>query len=123
MEDEASLREAVEAQAEALVAGDLATFASYATPGALTQFYRTPAVSRARSFEIGGVDAGQAPARSVVSFRGGTPFDVVGSWERTPTGWKAISMTIPRDTASGSWWRKFVPGKSPAELPAREDLS
>ncbi len=123
MRDEETLREAVEAQARALVAGDLATFASYAEARALPRLYRAPRSHRARTFDIVDIDAADEHGRSEVRFHGGSSYVLRGSWLRTNAGWKAVAMEIPGESVRGAWWRRLLGRGAGERLPDREDLS
>jgi hypothetical protein len=122
--DDQTLREVVEAQAKALVAGDLASFASYAMPQALPLLYRSRSPERARRYDIVDVDAGDEQGRSEVRFRGTWSYVMRGSWERTDAGWKAVALDIPPDSMRTALWRRLLlRSANPAPIPQREDLS
>jgi hypothetical protein len=136
--DGQTLREVVEAQAKALVAGDLASFASYAMPQALPLLYRNRSPIPARAFDIldvdmldrdikDGVDMRGGPGaqgRSEVRFRGTWSYVMRGSWERTDAGWKAVALDIPPASMRTALWRRLLlRSANPAPIPQREDLS
>ncbi|MBI5288984.1 MAG: hypothetical protein HY873_08420 [Chloroflexi bacterium] len=125
MPDRETLREAVEAQARALVAGDLATFASFATPQALPPMYRAPRAGSASSYDIVDIEAaGDGQGRSAVRFRGPSSYVMRADWQRTSSGWKAVALEIPPEAVRASWWRRMLrlgPDTQPAAR--REDLS
>lgn len=123
MDDVEGLKQAVDAQARALVIGDLALFAAYATPAALTRFYRARKIGRARRFELEELHAEGSAARSVVRFRGGAGYEVHTMWERTANGWKATALSVPMQPASGTWWRRMLGRATVGGSPEREDLS
>jgi hypothetical protein len=121
--DGETLREAVETQARALIAGDLATFASYTESQALPRLYRAPRRPRARAFDILDIDAAGQHGRSEVRFHGRSSYILRGAWQRTRAGWKAVSLEIPGDSVRGPWWQRLLGLSSVEALPAREDLS
>jgi hypothetical protein len=119
-----TLREAVEAQAQALVAGDLAAFASFARPEALPLLYRTRSPERAHRYDIVDVDAGDEQGRSEVRFRGTWTYVLRGVWERADAGWRAAALEIPPDSMRTALWRRLLlRSANPAPIPQREDLS
>lgn len=120
MEDEASLREAVEEQARALVRGDLATFGSCAMPEALTQLYRSERIRGARRYELARVDEDGDTGTSVVRLAGPTTCELHGVWERKTDGWKAVALDIPTGAVRLSWWRRALSRRKPLHPPHEE---
>jgi hypothetical protein len=123
VEETETLRAAVAAQAEALVTGDLATFASYAAPQALPAFYRGPRTPKASGYEIVDLDASGEHGNSVVRFRGRASYTLRGAWRQTERGWRAVSLEVPADSVRAPWWRRVLGRGSGGEAPQREDLS
>lgn len=124
MPDRETLREAVEAQARALVEGDLATFASFATPQALPPMYRAQRSGPARSYDIVDLEAAEGLGRSAVRFRGASSYVMRADWQRTSSGWKAVAFNIPPESARASWWRRVLRiGPDAQQHARREDLS
>jgi len=123
VDDVEGLKQAVDAQARALVIGDLALFAAYATPAALAQFYRAPKFGKARRYELEDLRADGAAATSVVRFRGRAGYELHAAWEQTATGWKATALSVPAQPGSGTWWRRILARGTSGGHPEREDLS
>ncbi len=124
MREGQTLREAVEAQAAALVQGDLAAFASYAAPQALPLMYRTPSPTRVRAYNILDIDTVDDHGRSEVQFRGRWSYLMRGAWQRTDRGWKAVALDIPPESMRTSLWRRLLLKSDTREpVPPREDLS
>lgn len=112
MEDEESLRQAVEAQARARVAGDIATFASYMTPQALLRLHRQGqtlrAGSRVRRFEILDLMAHGGAGSSDVRYDGSGSHVLQTRWERPDGLWKAVVVDMPPESVRGPWWRRVL---------------
>ena len=120
----ADLRAAVEAQARALVEGDLAGFASYALPEALTDMYRSPVAGTLRSYEMLRVEIGAGRGHGEVRFCGSTDFVLRSSWVLTTEGWRAATLEVPEELVrEGLLGRMLGFGRRPAPAPRREDLS
>ena len=123
-EDPVALREAVEAQAQALVEGDLAMFASYALPQALLSMYRSPVRERIRSFEMLHVEIEGELGKSDVAYRGASRFVLRSSWLITDAGWKASAIDVSEEPNPESFLRRVTGfGRSATPVPQREDLS
>jgi hypothetical protein len=115
------LRNVVEAQARALIEGDMATFASYAAPSALPALYRRPRPESARGFQIVDVSDDGTHGHSEVRFGAADNYTMRGVWQRSPAGWKAISFDIPPIRPRAPWWKSLFRARAPH--PEREDLS
>jgi len=129
VEDEESLRQAVEAQARARVAGDIATFASYVTPQALLRLHRQGATLRAgpgiRRYEVVDITVQGGAGSSDVRYIGGGSYVLRTRWERPDGLWKAVMVEMPPESVRGSWWRRLL-GMERAgtpSVPERRDLS
>lgn len=118
------LLEAVEAQAGAFVAGDIAGFASYALPEALSSVYRSRVPGTIRSYEILSIDAADGQGRSEVRFRGARDFVLRASWVHTAEGWRAATLEMPDGAAREGFLRRALRFGRPApQVAQREDLS
>jgi hypothetical protein len=122
VDEEASLRQAVEEHARALVDGDLATFASYVTEEALPQLYRAIRSDDVRSAHVVSVTSDGDFGESVVQLRGAATFELRGSWQRTSSRWKATQLVIPPESVRMPWWRRIL-GRKATAIPQREDLA
>jgi hypothetical protein len=129
MEEEAAdctdLRAAVEAQAAALVDGDIAEFASYALTGALPRLYRSRAAGSPRSYEVIQVQVGAGRGHSEVRFRASPDFVLRSSWVETAEGWRAETFEAPEVSGRTSLLGRMLGFGRPKtwEAPQREDLS
>lgn len=129
VEDEESLRQAVEAQARARVAGDIATFASYVTPQALLRLHRQGATLRAgpgiRRYEVLDITVQNGAGSSDVRYSGGGSYVLRTRWERPGGLWKAIMVEMPPESVRGSWWRRLLRMERAGapSVPERRDLS
>ncbi len=124
-----SLQAAVEAQAKARVAGDLATFASYVMPQALVSLHRIShgprASERASAFTIIDVTEDGDRGVSVVVYRGGGSYEVRSVWERIDEHWKVVDASIPRGSVRAPWWKRMLGmggGDAANDAAARRDL-
>jgi hypothetical protein len=97
----ASLRAAVEAQAQALVAGDHARFASYMTPQALASL---DVVRNLRSFTVLDVTQDGPTGRTEVRL---APANIVlrQRWQLGDGAWTVVRAEIARRRAP--WWRRL----------------
>jgi hypothetical protein len=92
--DEGRLEVSVRAQAEALVADDMATFSSYCTPQALLQFGDVfGRAGRVRAFEIVDVTAAVdgVGGTSRVRYDGDGACVVRQRWQRDGDAWKTVA--------------------------------
>ena len=112
MADEDSLREAVEAQAQARVAGDIATFASYVTPQALLRMHRLGEPLRAGQgtwrYEVLDITMTGVAGNSDVRYTGSGSYVLRTRWERPDGLWRAVMVEMPPELARGSWWRRVL---------------
>ena len=123
---EADLRETVDAQARAHVAGDGPRFASYMTPAALVELGRSADTVRGivpKRFEIITAHADGDVGTSDVLFAGRGRYVVRSRWARSADGWKATSADRPRDAIRQPWWRRWLPGASSEAPIERQELS
>lgn len=125
MEDEKSLRQAVEAQARARAAGDIATFASYMTPQALLRLHRQGQTLRAggriRRFEIVDLMIRGGAGSSDVRYDGSGSHVLRTRWERPDGLWKAVLVDMPPESVRGPWWRRVLrQERNGAKRPAAE---
>ena len=115
-----SLRETVEAQAQARVCQDAATFASYMTPQAVMTLggngFGAPRVGRARRFEILDVTEDGDRGTSEVRFDGGGSYVIRALWRLTDGAWRAVEAEIPPESVRVPWWRRLF-GASPKRDP------
>ena len=129
MEDEEALRQAVEAQARARIAGDIATFSSYVTPQALLRLHRQGATLRAgpsvRRYEILDITVESGVGSSDVRYIGGGSYVLRTRWERPEGLWKAIMIEMPPESIRGPWWRRLLrlERAGTPSVPERRDLS
>lgn len=122
MDDDQSLRTAVEAQARALVRGDLAAFGSYAMPEALGRLYRSQRLRGIRTFELTQVEENGERGMSVVRLTGPSTCELHGAWEFVEGRWKAVALDIPVDAVRAPLWRRLFRREKPSH-PAREELA
>jgi hypothetical protein len=112
VEDEESLRQAVEAQAAARVAGDIATFASYVTPQALLRLHRQGETLRAgtgvRRYEVLDITKRADGGSSDVRYIGSGSYVLRTRWERRDGLWKAVMVEMPPELAVRPWWRRVL---------------
>ena len=112
MEDVDSLREAVEAQAQAHVTGDIATFASYVTPQALLRLHRQGEPLRAgrgvKKYEILDISANGSLGNSDVEYSGAGSYVLRTRWERPDGLWRAVMVEMPPELSRGPWWRRVL---------------
>ena len=125
MDDLEGLRQAVEAQAQAHVAGDIATFASYMTPQALLRLHRQGETLRAgsgiRRYEVLDVLVRGNAGSSDVRYDGSRGYLLRTQWERPGGLWKAVVVQMPLESISGPWWRRVLRlGRSGARGPVAE---
>ena len=125
MDDVEGLRQAVEMQARAHVAGDIATFASYMTPQALLQLHRQGETLRAgsgiRRYEVLDVLVHGSAGSSDVRYYGSRGYLLRTHWERPGGLWKAVVVQMPLESISGPWWRRVLRlGRSGARGPVAE---
>ena len=122
------LRQAVEAQADARVRGDLAAFAVHTTPQALLRLHRSgvgPRDTTVRSFELLRVEETGDSGRSDVLYKGGGSYVLRTGWERRDNLWKAIMIEMPPELMSVPWWRRVLGAgrRKPEPGEDRRDLS
>jgi hypothetical protein len=122
------LRQAVEAQADARVRGDLAAFAVHTTPQALLRLHRSgfgPRDAAARSFEVLEIEENGDSGRSDVQYRGGGTYVLRTGWERRDGVWKAIMIDMPPELVAVPWWKRLlgIGGRKGQPGPERRDLS
>ena len=125
MEDEDSLREAVEAQAQARITGDIATFASYVTPQALLRLHRQGGPLRAGQgtwrYEILDITASGDTGCSHVRYKGSGSYVLRTRWERPDGLWRAVMVEMPPELSRDSWWRRVLRlERGSAQPPAAE---
>ncbi len=112
MADEDSLREAVEAQAQARISGDIATFASYVTPQALLRLHRQGGPLRAGQgtwrYEILDITQNADTGSSDVRYTGSGSYVLRTRWERPDGLWRAVMVEMPAEHSRGSWWRRVL---------------
>jgi hypothetical protein len=101
-----TLREAVEAQAEAHVRGDDAAFASYMTPQALLQLRGNGHV-RPRRFDVLGLEEREGIGESAVRYGGSGSYVLRQRWERREGGWKTIEAQRPAAEIKLPFWRRL----------------
>ncbi|HYM14372.1 MAG TPA: hypothetical protein VEZ14_02305 [Dehalococcoidia bacterium] len=129
MDGEMALRETVERQAAARVAGDEAAFASYLTAQALLQLggggRGAPVLPRARRYEILDIsDRGDGTADTAVRFEGAGSYVVRTRWESDAGVWRGVEAKVPAESMRTPWWRRLI-GQGPraARTVERRDLS
>lgn len=121
-----SLRETVEAQAQARVRQDAAAFASYMTPQAIVTLggngLGAPRVGRARRFEVLDIAEDGDRGTSEVRFDGGGSYVIRARWRLTEGAWRAVEAEIPPESVTLSWWRRIFGAKSKPEPVERRPL-
>lgn len=105
MADE-SLRDAVEAQAQAWVGGDLATFASYTTPRVVLNL-RDSDMRGATGYHLLDLDATETTGTSKVHYTGQSEFVLEQRWQRIDGLWKVVHVEL-LGAPSTPWWRKLL---------------
>ena len=112
MEDDDSLRDAVEAQAKARIAGDIATFASYVTPQALLRLHRQGEPLRAGrgswQYEILDITTSGDSGSSDVRYKGSGSYVLRTRWERPDGLWRAVMVEMPPELSRGPLWRRVL---------------
>jgi hypothetical protein len=122
------LRAAIEAQADARVRVDDATFASYLTAKAILQLgaARLPSQQPRRSqvMDISEQDAGSAIS-DVLYSGGGWSYVLRTRWQLIDGLWRGTSAEVVEGTVKAAWWRRLLRRISrPSEsAPPRRDLS
>jgi hypothetical protein len=128
VEDEETLRQAVEAQAEARVAGDIAKFASYMTPQALLRLHRQGEPLRAgrsvKRYEVLNITVRGAAGDSDVRYDGGGSYVLRTRWERPEGLWRAVMVEMPPEFTRAPLWRRVLrlPRRPDARSGERRDL-
>ena len=129
MGDEASLRQAVEEQAQARVDGDFAKFASYMTPQALLRLHRQGEPLRAGeasgAMRLSTIRAGPGTGDSDVRYSGSGSYVLRTRWERPDGLWKAVMVEMPADSIRSSVVAPDAPAGARAQDPPaaeRRDL-
>ncbi len=123
MGDEASLRQAVEEQAQARVDGDFAKFASYMTPQAVLRMHRQGESLRGRGsrrYEIIDLSVRGAVGDSAVRYSGTGSYVMRTRWECPDGHWKAVMVETPTDSIRTPWWRRMLRIGSRQDPPAAE---
>ncbi|MBI5285347.1 MAG: nuclear transport factor 2 family protein [Chloroflexi bacterium] len=124
-----TMRETVEAQAQARVDGDAAAFSSYMTPQAVLQLggngMGAPALPRARRYEIVDITESVDGGTAIVRYGGrGVCYDVRSIWRLADGLWRAVEAEVPPESVRASWWRRLLGGAPSAPGSAqRKDLS
>jgi hypothetical protein len=112
VEDEEALRQAVEEQAQARVAGDIAKFASYITPQALLRLHRQGEPLRAgrgvKRYEILDITIRGAVGDSDVRYDGAGSYVLRTRWERPDGLWRAVMVEMPPELSRGPLWRRVL---------------
>lgn len=128
MDDEEALQQAVEDQARAHVAGDVAKFASYVTPQALLRLHRQGEPLRGgrgvKRYEVLDITCGGEVAGTDVRYSGAGSYVLRTRWERREGLWKAVMVETPPGLRRRPWWQRLLRGErhrdsSPSE---RRDL-
>ena len=99
-----TLKQAVEAQARARVAGDLTAFASFCTPQALAMAHSSKA-SKPRSCEVLAVVANDATGSSDVLYRGSDAHVLAQRWQIIDGIWTAVDIQRLRAPRQSPWKR------------------
>jgi hypothetical protein len=127
--DDDSLRQAVEAQAQARVVGDIAKFASYMTPQALMRLHRQGEPLRGgkgiANYEVLDITMIGLAGSSDVQYSGSGSYVLRTRWERPDGLWRAVMVEMPPDSVRGPWWRRVLHLERRAEGPStaeRRDL-
>jgi hypothetical protein len=112
VEDEETLRQAVEEQAHARVAGDIAKFASYITLQALLRLHRQGEPLRAgrgvKRYEILDITLRGAVGDSDVRYDGAGSYVLRTRWERPDGLWRAVMVEMPPELSRGPLWRRVL---------------
>ncbi len=118
------LRDAVEAQARARVAGDMAAFASYTTPVAVLQLRDRggPVPASPKAYEVLGVTERDGVGISEVRFSGGGSFVVRQRWEAVDGHWRVVAAELPAELVRPAWWKRIIRGGRPTTTPPRREL-
>lgn len=103
---ESPLHDSVEAQARAWVAGDLATFASFATPRAVVDL-RDGDLRGARAFEVVACHESGSTGTSRVRYAGRAQVVIEQRWQRIDGLWKVVHAEV-RETQPLPWWRRLI---------------
>jgi hypothetical protein len=112
VEDEEALRQAVEEQAQARVAGDIAKFASYITPQALLRLHRQGEPLRAgrgvKRYEVLDITIRGAAGASDVRYDGAGSYVLRTRWERPDGLWRAVMVEMPPELTRAPLWRRLL---------------
>lgn len=101
-----SLRDAVEAQARAWVAGDLATFASYTTPRVVLDL-RDGDMNGATGYRLLELNEAASTGASKVHLTGRREFVLDQRWQLIDGLWKVVHAES-LDAPSMPWWRRLL---------------
>lgn len=109
---EDTLRDAVEAQAQARIDGDIAAFASYVTPQALLRLHRQGEPLRAGQgswkYDVLDITATGGTGTSDVRYKGSGSYVLRTRWERRDGLWRAVMVEMPPELSRGPWWRRLL---------------
>lgn len=108
-----TLRDAVEAQAKAHVAGDIATFASFLTPQALLQLRELDGGDRPRAFRVVEVEEQEERGVSDVEYRGRTTYVLRQRWQRDGDTWRSVEARRPAESVRVPFWRRLFGRAAP----------
>jgi hypothetical protein len=101
---EATLRQAVEAQARARVDGDATGFSSFCTPQALASFRAMPG-SRPRGFDVLALVASGATGSSDVLYRGRGTHVLAQRWQVLDGVWTTVDIKRLAAPRQSLWQR------------------